>query len=42
MKKFGDPENLTGPMLFLLSDLASFITGVILPVDGGFNAFSGV
>jgi len=42
MEKFGNPEDLAGPTLFLLSDLARFITGVILPADGGLNAFSGV
>jgi NAD(P)-dependent dehydrogenase (short-subunit alcohol dehydrogenase family) len=42
MGKYGDPENLQGAVLFLLSDLSSFITGVILPVDGGYSAFGGV
>ena len=42
MGKFGDPENLVGGTLFLLSDISSFVTGVILPVDGGFNIYSGV
>lgn len=42
MGKFGEPSDLVGGTLFLLSDLSSFITGVILPVDGGFNIFSGV
>jgi len=39
---YGDPENLQGAVLFLLSDLSSFITGVILPVDGGYSAYGGV
>lgn len=42
MGKFGEPEDLQGTTLFLLSDLSGFITGVTIPVDGGFNAYSGV
>jgi len=42
MGKFGEPEDLTGTLLFLISDLSKFVTGVIIPVDGGFNAYSGV
>lgn len=42
MGKFGEPDDLIGTTLFLLSDLSKFITGVIIPVDGGFNAYSGV
>jgi len=42
MGKYGEPENLQGAVLFLLSDLSAFITGVILPVDGGYSAFGGV
>ncbi len=42
MEKFGEPEDLQGVVNFLLSDLAGFITGTTIPVDGGFNAFSGV
>lgn len=42
MGRFGDPVDLLGAMLFLLSDAAAFITGVVLPIDGGFSAFSGV
>jgi len=40
--RFGSPEDLVGATIFLLSDMARFVTGVVLPVDGGFNAFSGV
>ena len=42
MGKFGSPEDLQGTVIYLLSDLSKFITGVIIPVDGGFNAYSGV
>lgn len=40
--KFGNPEDLQGSLLFLLSDMSSFVNGVILPVDGGYSAFGGV
>jgi NAD(P)-dependent dehydrogenase (short-subunit alcohol dehydrogenase family) len=42
MGKYGDPEDLQGTLLFLLSELSSFITGVIIPVDGGYSAYGGV
>jgi NAD(P)-dependent dehydrogenase (short-subunit alcohol dehydrogenase family) len=42
MGKFGDPEDLQGTTLFLLSDISSFVTGIIVPVDGGYSAFGGV
>ena len=43
MGRFGQPEELVGALLFLLDDrCAGFITGVVLPVDGGFSAYSGV
>ena len=42
MERFGDPDDLIGPMLWLLSPAAAFITGVVVPVDGGFSAYSGV
>jgi NAD(P)-dependent dehydrogenase (short-subunit alcohol dehydrogenase family) len=42
MGRFGDPEDLISTMIWLLSDGASFITGIVVPIDGGFNAFSGV
>ena len=41
--RFGDVSDLIGALLFLASDKASgFVTGVVIPVDGGFNAYSGV
>ena len=42
MGKFGEPDDLQGAVLYLLSDLSSFVTGIVIPVDGGFNAYSGV
>ena len=42
MRRFGTPDELQDAMLFLLSDGARFITGTVLPVDGGFSAYSGV
>ncbi len=40
--RFGTPEDLLGAALWLLSDAASFVTGAVIPIDGGFSAFSGV
>jgi NAD(P)-dependent dehydrogenase (short-subunit alcohol dehydrogenase family) len=42
MGRFGDPKDLIGPMLWLLSPASGFVTGIVVPVDGGFSAFSGV
>lgn len=42
MGRFGEAEELNGAIHFLCSSAARFITGVVLPVDGGFSAFSGV
>ncbi|MHB8578991.1 MAG: SDR family oxidoreductase [Ignavibacteriaceae bacterium] len=42
MGKFGEPEDLQGAVLYLLSDLSKFVTGVVIPIDGGFNVYSGV
>jgi NAD(P)-dependent dehydrogenase (short-subunit alcohol dehydrogenase family) len=42
MDRFGDPEDLLGPVLWLLSPASAFITGVVIPIDGGFSAYSGV
>jgi len=42
MGRFGFPEDLVGTTLWLLSPASVFLTGVVIPVDGGFSAFSGV
>jgi NAD(P)-dependent dehydrogenase (short-subunit alcohol dehydrogenase family) len=42
MGRFGDPEDLLGTVLWLLSPASAFVSGVVIPVDGGFSAFSGV
>jgi len=42
MDRCGDPEDLLGTLLWLLSPASAFVTGVVVPVDGGFSAFSGV
>jgi NAD(P)-dependent dehydrogenase (short-subunit alcohol dehydrogenase family) len=43
MSRFGDPQDLIGALLWLVSDTAAgFVSGVVVPVDGGFSAFSGV
>jgi NAD(P)-dependent dehydrogenase (short-subunit alcohol dehydrogenase family) len=42
MKKFGEPDDLISTLLWLCDDKSSFITGIIVPVDGGYSAFSGV
>ena len=42
MKRFGEPEELCGTLNWLCSDGAKFVTGIVVPVDGGFSAFSGI
>eukprot|EP00949_MAST-11_sp_MAST-11-sp1_P000397 g397.t1 len=42
MKRFGDPQELVGALVWLSSDASQFVTGTVIPVDGGFTAFSGV
>lgn len=41
-KRFGEPEELCGALVYLLSDGASFVTGQTISIDGGFSVFSGV
>jgi NAD(P)-dependent dehydrogenase (short-subunit alcohol dehydrogenase family) len=42
MGRFGTPDDLLGAVLWLLSPASAFVTGVVVPIDGGFSAFSGV
>jgi len=42
MGRFGEPDDLVGAALWLASDASAFATGIVVPVDGGFSAFSGV
>jgi NAD(P)-dependent dehydrogenase (short-subunit alcohol dehydrogenase family) len=43
MGRYAEPEEMVGTMLYLLSDtLAGFVTGIVIPIDGGFSAYSGV
>jgi NAD(P)-dependent dehydrogenase (short-subunit alcohol dehydrogenase family) len=41
-KRFGEPDELIGTVIWLSSDASKFVTGAIIPIDGGFNVFSGV
>jgi NAD(P)-dependent dehydrogenase (short-subunit alcohol dehydrogenase family) len=42
MGRFGVPDDLAGTLLYLVSDTSKFVTGIVIPVDGGFSAYSGV
>jgi NAD(P)-dependent dehydrogenase (short-subunit alcohol dehydrogenase family) len=42
LARFGEPEELVSTVVWLASDGARFVTGVVVPVDGGFSAFSGI
>lgn len=42
MERYCVPEELNGTLLYLVSDMSKFVTGVVIPVDGGFSAYSGV
>jgi len=42
MGRFGAPDDLLGTLVWLISDASRFVTGVVVPIDGGFNAYSGV
>jgi NAD(P)-dependent dehydrogenase (short-subunit alcohol dehydrogenase family) len=42
MGRFGEPEDLNSTLLYLISNKSKFVTGVVIPVDGGFNAYGGV
>jgi NAD(P)-dependent dehydrogenase (short-subunit alcohol dehydrogenase family) len=42
MERYCQPEELTGTLIYLVSEMSQFVTGVVIPVDGGFSAYSGV
>jgi NAD(P)-dependent dehydrogenase (short-subunit alcohol dehydrogenase family) len=42
MGRFGEPDDLAGTIVWLCSGAARFVTGAVVPVDGGFSAYSGV
>lgn len=42
MDRFGDAEELCGTVIWLISDAAKFVTGIVVPIDGGYSAFGGV
>jgi NAD(P)-dependent dehydrogenase (short-subunit alcohol dehydrogenase family) len=42
MARFGTPEDLLGVVLWLLSPASAFVSGIVVPIDGGFSAYSGV
>jgi len=42
MGRFGEPEDLCGAVLWLISPASAFVTGTVVPLDGGFSAFAGV
>jgi NAD(P)-dependent dehydrogenase (short-subunit alcohol dehydrogenase family) len=42
MGRFGTPDDLVGTVLWLVSPASAFVTGIVVPIDGGFSAFSGV
>ena len=42
MGRYGEIEELVGTTVYLLSDMSKFVTGIVIPIDGGFSAYSGV
>jgi len=42
MNRFGEADELNGSIHYLCSEASKFVTGTVLPIDGGFSAFSGV
>jgi NAD(P)-dependent dehydrogenase (short-subunit alcohol dehydrogenase family) len=42
MRRFGRMEELNGTIIYLCSEAASFVTGTVIPVDGGFSSYSGI
>jgi NAD(P)-dependent dehydrogenase (short-subunit alcohol dehydrogenase family) len=41
-KRFGEPSEMVGTVIWLACDASKFVTGAVIPIDGGFNVFSGV
>ena len=41
-KRFGQPDEMVGAILWLSSNASKFVNGAVIPIDGGFSAFSGV
>jgi NAD(P)-dependent dehydrogenase (short-subunit alcohol dehydrogenase family) len=42
MRRFGEPSDLSGTVVWLCSDASKFVTGIVVPIDGGFSAYGGV
>ena len=42
MGRFGEPQDLVGTVIWLLSNAAKFVTGIVVPIDGGYSAYGGV
>jgi NAD(P)-dependent dehydrogenase (short-subunit alcohol dehydrogenase family) len=40
MGRYGEPDDLIGPLVWLLSDASRFVTGIVVPIDGGFSAYT--
>ena len=40
MGRYGEPDDLIGALVWLLSDASAFVTGVVVPIDGGFSSYS--
>ena len=40
MGRYGEPEELVGTVVWLLSDASKFVTGIVVPIDGGFSSYS--
>jgi NAD(P)-dependent dehydrogenase (short-subunit alcohol dehydrogenase family) len=42
MSRYGNPKDLTGTVIWLISSSSEFVTGTVIPIDGGFSAYGGV